>query len=143
MPLKQIQNETPWYEKGLKFKCTQCGKCCTGEPGYVWLDQDDIERLCSHFGLERDVFLNRYAKKIGRRYSLLEDHNNYDCVLLKDNQCSAYNARPKQCKKFPWWESYITSQKAWDSAKEFCEGIDHPEGKHYTQEEIDELKEED
>ena len=26
----------PWYRDGLRFQCTQCGNCCTGDPGVVW-----------------------------------------------------------------------------------------------------------
>ena len=28
----------PWYRDGLRFECTRCGHCCTGAPGYVWVD---------------------------------------------------------------------------------------------------------
>ena len=24
----------PWYQDGLQFRCTRCGNCCTGAPGY-------------------------------------------------------------------------------------------------------------
>src|SRR5438105_3224904 len=27
----------PWYQDGLRFSCTRCGHCCTGEPGFVWV----------------------------------------------------------------------------------------------------------
>ena len=26
-----------WYADGLRFTCTQCGNCCTGQPGFVWI----------------------------------------------------------------------------------------------------------
>ena len=34
---------TPWYKDGLRFQCTGCGDCCTGGPGYVWVNQAEID----------------------------------------------------------------------------------------------------
>ena len=133
---------TQWYDKGLKFKCTQCGKCCTGEPGYVWLEPDDIETLSNHFELSFEEFLNTYCRVVNGRISLLEDSENFDCILLKNNQCTAYNARPKQGKRFPWWNHMLESKQAWDESKSYCEGIDHPDGKLYSKEQIESLMEE-
>ena len=31
-----------WYADGLHFSCQQCGGCCTGEPGYVWVSRDEL-----------------------------------------------------------------------------------------------------
>ena len=133
----ELIDDKPWYHKGLKFKCTQCGACCTGEPGYVWLDEDDIDRLSKELKLERREFLEKYTRKAWGRISLIEDPNNYDCVFLKGKKCSVYNARPKQCSRFPWWKSTIETREGWEAAKSYCEGIDHPEGKLYSQEEIE------
>ena len=33
----------PWYRDGLRFTCTRCGNCCTGAPGYVWVDADAMK----------------------------------------------------------------------------------------------------
>src|SRR5262249_20146618 len=35
----------PWYHEGLQFRCTRCGKCCTGEPGNVWENDDEIAAI--------------------------------------------------------------------------------------------------
>src|SRR5437763_101054 len=34
-----------WYGAGLRFNCTQCGNCCSGGPGYVWLTVNDMQRI--------------------------------------------------------------------------------------------------
>ena len=40
----------PWYSDGLKFDCTGCGDCCTGDPGYVWVSRAEIEALAAALG---------------------------------------------------------------------------------------------
>ena len=34
--------EKVWYVGGLKFQCTHCGDCCTGDAGYVWVNEEEI-----------------------------------------------------------------------------------------------------
>ncbi len=116
-----------WYEKGLRFKCTECGKCCSGFEGFVWLSPQDIEKLSKHFGLTSEDFLKKYTRKIGNRTSLIEKRN-FDCIFYKDKKCTVYQARPSQCKTFPFWPEHLKKTKDWTKAKKFCEGIDHPEG---------------
>lgn len=117
----------PWYKDGLRFKCTGCGKCCTGAPGYVWLNERDIERLSSHFELSREEFLRRYTRYTNGAYSLKEVAKTFDCILLSKKSCSAYTARPEQCRLFPWWPENLSSKEAWEEAGKSCEGINHPE----------------
>ncbi len=125
-----------WYKDGLVFGCTSCGQCCTGAPGYVWLEQEDIQRLAKHLELSESDFLRRYTRFVRGRYSLTELKPHYDCVFLKEKKCTVYHARPSQCKKFPWWPQNLTSKKAWDEAALHCEGINANEGKRFTPEEI-------
>ena len=128
-----------WYKKGLSFGCTSCGQCCTGAPGYVWLEDSDIQRLSNHLQLPTKEFLKRYTRLVRGRYSLTEKKPNYDCVFLKEMKCSVYDGRPSQCRKFPWWPQNLTSQKAWDEAARHCEGINAPDSKLFSKEEIEKL----
>lgn len=126
-----------WYKDGLHFKCTGCGKCCTGAPGYVWLEEEDIVRLSKRLKIPRELFLKRYTRLVGSRYSLTEDPINYDCIFLKDQkECTLYEDRPKQCKTFPFWKDALESPEAWEEEKERCEGIDHPDAPCIPLEEI-------
>lgn len=125
-----------WYEEGLKFKCTECGKCCTGAPGYVWLSKDDIEQLCTHLNLSEKEFLESYTVQVENKYSLRENPITYDCIFLKGKACTVYKNRPQQCKKFPFWPDNLKSKASWDALEKVCEGINHEEGKLYTKQEI-------
>ena len=40
---KDPSPNTPWYADGLPFTCTQCGDCCTGDPGYVWVTDEVMQ----------------------------------------------------------------------------------------------------
>lgn len=134
-------SKLPWYKEGLRFGCTQCGQCCTGTPGFVWLDEHDITVLCEHLKLTKEKFLQTYTRLVDGKISLIEDPKNFDCVFLKNNKCSLYGARPKQCKRFPFWDSILESKEDWDLTQQYCEGINHPEGKLYSLEEITNQKE--
>ncbi|MBA20067.1 MAG: YkgJ family cysteine cluster protein [Planctomycetota bacterium] len=126
----------PWYREGLSFSCTRCGDCCTGVPGYVWVEPTEIEALAKHLGLSVDSFGERYLRKVGRRYSLIEKPGG-DCVFF-DKGCSVYPARPTQCRTFPFWRSNLKSERAWDEIADECPGIG--QGKLFPVEEIEVLK---
>ena len=96
--LKLVENNSKWYSEGLRFECTGCGKCCTGSPGYVWVDEEEIEKIAEFLELSVDIFSSRYIRKVNGRFALIEMAKNFDCVFLKDNRCSIYAARPLQCR---------------------------------------------
>ena len=78
-----------------RFKCTACGDCCTGAPGYVWVNQAEITAMAERLGMEVAAFEKKYVRQIGVRRSLVE-YKNGDCVFF-DNQtrkCKVYEQRP-------------------------------------------------
>ncbi|MCH9621603.1 MAG: hypothetical protein S4CHLAM20_10270 [Chlamydiia bacterium] len=125
-----------WIDDGLKFKCTGCGACCTGSPGYVWLEDQDIENLKRHLKMTKEELIKKYCRQIGDKISLIEDSKTYDCIFLKENKCSLYGARPKQCRVYPFWNDVMKNKKTWDNEANHCEGINHKEGKLFTKEDI-------
>lgn len=129
-----------WYKDGLRFKCTGCGKCCRGSPGVVWVSDEECVAIAKSLNITLSDFHTRYTRMLGERRALLEKGSQWDCVLLQmKKHCIAYSVRPEQCKTFPWWKGVLASKEEWEETKKYCEGIDHPEGKLYSQAEIDEL----
>src|SRR4051812_23990582 len=95
----------PWYQDGLHFTCTRCGNCCTGAPGYVWVDENELAALADHVGQPVEEFRALYTRRVGRRDSLRE-RSNGDCVFWdRSRGCTVYPVRPAQCRTWPFWES--------------------------------------
>ncbi len=107
--------DEPWFKDGLRFKCTQCGDCCTGAPGFVWVTPDEIKALALRVGLDITDFEERYVRQVGARKSLVEFENG-DCVFFdgKTRKCTVYEARPAQCRTWPFWQSNLRNKAAWD-----------------------------
>ena len=116
--------DQPWYQEGLRFECTQCGNCCTGAPGFVWVNDEEIAALAAAIG-ESDVekFEANYVRKVGARRSLNEFPNG-DCVFFdgQSRGCSVYGARPRQCRTWPFWNSNLESPETWAHTCEVCPG---------------------
>jgi len=114
--------DQPWYKDGLPFTCSQCGDCCTGAPGFVWVNKAEIAALAERTQLAVDEFERRYVRRVGVRKSLVEFPNG-DCVFLDGNRkCTVYEARPRQCRTWPFWESNIRTPEAWQRTCEVCPG---------------------
>ena len=121
--LKVIEDTAPWYQEGLRFECTGCGQCCTGSPGYIWVDEDEIVEIANFLNLSIDELASRYLRRVKGKISLLELPKSYDCTFLKDKKCQIYPVRPTQCRTFPWWPRNLKSEKDWQEAARHCEGI--------------------
>jgi Fe-S-cluster containining protein len=128
-------NDTPWFASGLRFSCTQCGDCCTGAPGYVWVNQQEIDGLAARLGLEVEEFERRYVRRVGIRKSLVEFPNG-DCVFLDGTtrKCTVYEDRPRQCRTWPFWESNVRTPEAWQQTCAACPGSGR--GQLFTVDEI-------
>jgi uncharacterized protein len=116
----------PWFRDGLKFSCTGCGGCCTGAPGYVWVNKAEIEALAAAVGITPAEFERRYVRLIGIRKSLVEFANG-DCAFYhsESRTCQVYDARPRQCRTWPFWPSNLASPMAWEGTAERCPGCNH------------------
>jgi len=125
--------KSPFYSQGVHFSCTRCSACCRHESGFVFLSQKDVSALTAALGMEYSEFVAVYCRWVptggsGQQLSLKEK-SNYDCILWSSEQngCSVYNARPVQCRAFPFWSSVLRSEKDWKSTALDCPGVDHGE----------------
>jgi uncharacterized protein len=110
-----------WYRDGLRFTCTRCGNCCRG-PGYVWVDEDEMTVLARHLEMDIAEFEAVYTRKVGRGRSL-RDQGNDDCIFFAEGQgCLVYEARPRQCRTWPFWEQNVDSPHDWKQTQKRCPG---------------------
>ncbi|MGB5917760.1 MULTISPECIES: YkgJ family cysteine cluster protein [unclassified Arcobacter] len=106
--------------------CDTCaGNCCIGESGYIWINKTEQEDLAKLLNIEVDELVHKFLRKVGYKYTINEKRlaeNNYACVFfdLEKRQCSVYEARPKQCRTFPFWDYFKTRI---NEVKEECPAI--------------------
>ena len=97
--------------------CNSCnGNCCIGESGYIWINSNEIQVLALHLNLTVEDLKFRYLNKIGYKYSIKEVQlakNNYACCFfdLDKKQCTVYDARPSQCRTFPFWDYFKENEE--------------------------------
>jgi uncharacterized protein len=129
LPSMDSSAEHPWYQDGLCFACQQCGGCCTGAPGYVFVTGAEIEKIAAFLGRPGKGLTKMHLRRVGIRRSLTEDGRTGDCCFLKraDGKlaCRIYPVRPLQCRTWPFWESNLRSPEHWAAAGDGCPGIDH------------------
>ena len=158
LPVLETSNSgRAWYAEGLRFTCTQCGNCCTGGPGFVWITEEEILGLADFLHLAKDEVIQRFCRVINGRYSLQENRNarsgEYDCTFLRETPggtsspgregqamrtCAVYPARPLQCRTWPFWSHTLSSPQAWQFAGRRCHGMNH--GRFFKQEQIESLR---
>jgi Fe-S-cluster containining protein len=115
-----------FFDAGLRFGCRRCSDCCRHEPGYVFLTQDDLQRLAEGLALPQSEVLDRYCRQVRvgafRRVSLRETAA-YDCILWGQDGCRVYGHRPLQCRSFPFWAANLGSPEGWEQLKQQCPGV--------------------
>ncbi len=122
-----------WYSDGLRFECTQCGHCCTGPTGFVWVSNDDLRAIAALLGSSAEGIERDFTRILHGRRSLTEvrTKHGFDCVFLdRDSQpgralCRVYAARPMQCRTWPFWPENLRHPRDWQRAGTTCPGINH------------------
>lgn len=131
--------EEAFYSDGLDFSCRQCSFCCCGFPGVVLLSQTDLDRLAKWADLTAEQFITIYCRWMesddGKKYLSLREKKNMECIFW-DKGCSAYEARPTQCRTYPFWTSVLKDRESWQKESQDCPGINT--GSHHSKEEITE-----
>ncbi len=107
-------------------KCNVCeGNCCIGESGYIWINANEIDILAKYLNLSIEETVERYLFKAKYKHSIKEkkiSQDSFACVFfdLEKKQCAIYDARPKQCRTFPFWDYFKDKV---DEVKEECPAI--------------------
>ncbi len=155
---KSLKIIEPWHGDGLRFTCTQCGNCCTGGPGYVWLTKEEIVRVAEHLSMKPEAVVEQYCRKIDGKFSFKERRRrgSYDCIFLEEREathtpdgadkpvkytqrfCAIYAVRPLQCRTWPFWHSNLASAESWEIAAQRCPGMN--QGRKFGEKQIERIR---
>src|SRR5271156_2075876 len=70
-----MPKRSPGYKDGLSFACTQCGNCCTGAPGVVWVTEEELSKIAEVRGETIEEVRAQHTRQIEGRVSLTEREN--------------------------------------------------------------------
>jgi hypothetical protein len=86
--------------------------------------KNEIYAIAELLELDVRVFVTEYLFKKMYKYSIKEQKfgDSYECIFYDrdSNGCKIYDARPIQCRTFPFWDYY---KKRVDELKLECPGI--------------------
>ncbi len=125
-----------FFENGLRFECQRCGRCCTGEPGTVYVAPDEIKAIAEFLKIDESRFKKEYLYPYKDSYSIKELSDG-SCIFYKDNSCLIYPVRPRQCKAYPFWLKNLRNEDRWNQVARECPGVG--KGRVYDVEEILEI----
>lgn len=93
--------------------------------------------MAKKLGVDVATFRRTYARKLADGWSLneRETEHGHDCVFLDRDSipgkaaCSLYEARPRQCRTWPFWPENLRTPRSWATAKHItpCPGMDEGE----------------
>jgi Fe-S-cluster containining protein len=89
----------------------------------VWVEDEEIAVLAQALDMDLAEFEDSFVRSVGGRKSLIEMPNG-DCVFFdgQSRRCRVYQARPLQCRTWPFWQSNVQSLRTWQQACRMCPG---------------------
>ena len=110
-------------KNGVRFECQGSGNCCVsrGQYGFVYLTYKDRNRFAKFFGISLKKFSEKYCVRDRGHFWALKDKAKA-CIFLEEKRCTAYAARPMQCRTWPFWPENMEA-KAWAEVASFCPGV--------------------
>jgi Fe-S-cluster containining protein len=127
-----------FWEDGIQFECQGSGKCCVSRSGYgyVYVTKKDRQRLAQHLRLKTAAFTKKFCLKSEEGFFFLKDGGDGNCGFLEAKRCSVYEARPTQCRTWPFWPE-VMKPKTWaKDVASFCPGVGR--GKIWKKDEVEE-----
>jgi Fe-S-cluster containining protein len=100
------------------------------------VNNEEIAALAKLLGVAVDEFEDTYVRRVGARKSLKEFPTG-DCVFFdgQTRKCTVYEARPRQCRTWPFWDSNLKTPEEWKHTCDVCPGSG--KGQLYQLEEIE------
>ncbi|KAJ1484251.1 hypothetical protein T484DRAFT_1948245 [Baffinella frigidus] len=116
-----------WWEDGISFKCVKCGKCCKrSEP--VLVNAKEIAAISELKKVpQADLKKGFIDEDWGSAHILpfcLKRTSGGACIFLDEKgACSIYEARPTQCRTYPFWPENMGSREAYLAEEQHCDAV--------------------
>ena len=126
MAVTRNDPQKPWWADG----------CChkRGDIGFVYVNYSERRVLAKQLGLSVRAFTREYtvSEDDGARVLKFSDNR---CIFLEDAACKVHEAKPTQCRTWPFWRETLASKEAYkNEVLDFCLGSH--KGKKVCAEEI-------
>ncbi len=128
---------TVWWNDGLPFACTECGKCChgRGDVAHVYVNYRERKRLADHLEVSLADFNRLYTRTEDTGHRSLRFVDNH-CIFLEGPTCSVHDVKPIQSRTWPFWQELLESEDSYrEQVLDFCAGS-NAEGPMVTAESI-------
>jgi Fe-S-cluster containining protein len=86
------------------------------------LELSQEELIESYFVQDQGKCLIQQVKVVNE-HQQQQDEDERCIFLTSDKKCSIYQARPTQCRTFPFWPHIVASSYDWQRSQRDCEGI--------------------
>jgi len=119
--MEKFYDRSYFFDQGIHFECQQCGACCNGDPGIVYVDLDEVKHIAEYLSEGIHFFTDKYLLPLRAGYTIKE-HSDGRCFFY-NNGCTIYPVRPLQCRTYPFWFENLRSSKKWKHVLRECPGI--------------------
>ncbi len=98
----------------------------------------EAARLATFLGMSGYAFRKRYTYRDALGWTQLVFEAEH-CIFLdpESGRCGVYEARPTQCRTYPFWRSLVVDGSWHEEAGIYCEGVG--KGREYSRAEVDAL----
>lgn len=123
-PAPAPQRRPPTFTAaGLRFACQpDCGACCS-RPGQVRLDRAEARAMAAALAMGQAAFRRRWMVNVRGALRLVDGPDGACPFLGEDLRCRVYEARPAQCRRYPFWPELLTDAATWEWEALRCPGI--------------------
>jgi Fe-S-cluster containining protein len=110
-------------EGGLRFKCTQCGDCCSSEDGVVLVNRLERERIAQRLKMTVEDFEKMATWPYDDLVRTLRT-TSQGCILFDPVRrlCTVYGVHPLQCRTYPFWIGKVGTPERWEKTCKECPG---------------------
>ena len=88
----------------------------------MYLSEADLARAAKFVGMSRAAFERKYVYRTRNRMRLRVPRRAH-CHFLYEGGCSIHEAKPTQCRIFPFWPELVDHPTAWAKKAKYCPGI--------------------